>query len=348
MQTTLGDVARQAGVSLATASRVLSSSPRNVSPERRERVLEAAAQLNYVANANARALARAGSTMVGVLIHDIGDPYFTEIAQGILLASTKANRLALICNTYRSTQLELKYLTLLRAQRVEGLILAGGGLDDREYVRLVGEQIQAFVSAGGRIVYIGRHDFAGDLVLPDNIGGGRAVARLLHGLGHRQIGVIAGPRQLTTTTDRLQGFVNALRESGDDLPPDRIVYTDFSREQGAAAAFELLQRHPGLTALFALNDAMAIGALGALRQHGLSVPDDVSLVGFDDIQFAKDQAPPLTTVVVPMAEMGEKAMTLLLNPPETTDLRTVFIPTRVVERGSTAPVRPGTRRVDSR
>ena len=335
---TLADVAQKAGVSLATASRALSGGSRQVGPELRERVLEAAAVLQYVPNAHARALVQQGVAMVGVIVHDIGDPYFAEIARGILNVATAAHRLVMICNTYRDAEQELQYLTLLREHRVDGLILAGGGLDDRDYVRAVGAQIDPFVAAGGRVVYIGRHHFAGDAVLPDNVGGARAVGQLLCRLGHREIGVVAGPRQLTTTTDRLQGFLSALGEFDVRIPSDRIIYTDFSREAGAAAATALLDRHPKLTAVFSLNDVMAIGALVELRQRGIRVPEDISLVGFDDINFASDLTPALTTVNVPMAELGERAMTLCLDS-ENAEVRTEYLPTRLVERASTAAPR---------
>lgn len=336
MAVTLSDVARRAGVSIATASRVLNSSPYGVKPELRDRVLVAAQALNYLPNAHAQALARTQSQLVGVLLHEVSDPYFAEITSGIQQVATAEGRLVMLCNTYQEPERELAYARTLIAHRAEAIILAGGGIEDPAYCHRLAAQLIQFTQAGGRVVMIGRHHVPGDAVLPDNLGGGRAAARALAEMGHRRIGVISGPRLTTTMRDRLDGFRNGLREAGVTLPHDLVVEAHLSREGGAKAVRELLVRRPDLTAIFALNDLIAIGALAALRDLGLSVPGRISVMGFDDMPSAQDVTPALSTVRIPMVEMGRRALALALAPRQP-GLSVVPIPTAVVLRGTTGP-----------
>lgn len=335
MSATLTDVARRAGVSLATASRVLSDSSYGVKADLRERVLAAAAALHYVPNAHAQALARSSTSTVGVIVHDVSDPYFSEITRGIQRVASTADRLAMICNTYGDLERELAYVRLLHAHRVEALVLAGSGWNDRAFTQRLAAQLDAFTEAGGRLVLIGRHHVAGDAVMPDNVGGARAMAQALIELGHREIGVITGPPLLTTTRDRLDGVRGALAEAGLTIPASQIVESDFSRDGGATAALELLDRAPQLTAIFALNDTMAVGTLAALRERGIAVPGTVSVAGFDDIGMTRDTMPTLSTVHVPMVEMGARAMELALTAHDG-QWRVEHFPTRLVLRDSTA------------
>jgi LacI family transcriptional regulator len=299
-------------------------------------VVAAAHELHYVPNAHAQALVRERSAIVGVIVHDVSDPYFAELTRGIQLSASAARRLVMICNSYREPERELEYVRLLHAQRVEALILAGSGLDDRAYSQALAAQIQAFTASGGHAAFIGRHAIPGSAVIPDNAGGARALARLLVELGHCQIGVISGPHLLTATHDRLSGFRRGLHELGLELPANRVAPGDFSRDGGRRATLDLLDRHPCITALFALNDVMAIGALAALRERGICVPQQVSVVGFDDIPIAADVTPTLTTVHVPMVELGERAVQLALAPPRP-PFEIEYLPTEVVLRASTGP-----------
>jgi LacI family transcriptional regulator len=164
------------------------------------------------------------------------------------------------------------------------------------------------------------------------------VGRLLAELGHRRIGVIGGPPLVTTSRDRLDGFRSGLRDYGISLAPEQIAACDFTRDGGRRAAGQLIERDPELTAIFALNDPMAVGALAALRERGVAVPDQISVVGFDDIPLAADITPALTTVRVPMIEMGARAMTLALEPSDA-ELRVEHLPTEVIVRASSGPRR---------
>lgn len=340
MTPTLADVARMAGVSVATASRVISGSSYGVSEQLRERVMRAVSDLKYVPNAHAQALVGAASSTVGVIVGDMSDPYFAEVTRGIQRIASRAGRLVMICNSFRDPERELAYLRLLHAQRVEAIIMAGGGVDDRAYSQKLASQIDAFTAVGGRVTFISRHHIVGDAILPDNVGGGRAIGRTLVELGHRRIGIISAPEHLTTTRDRMDGFKTALAEAGVTVAPNAIVQGDFSRDSGAEAAARLLEQAPDITAIFALNDAMAIGALGVLRSRGIAVPEQISVVGFDDIPSARDVTPALTTVELPMSELGARAMELALSQ-QGSAIRVEHVPTRVVLRASTAPPRDG-------
>jgi LacI family transcriptional regulator len=311
---TLSDVARHAGVSLATASRVLSRSAHNVTSELTDRVLAAAAELRYVPNAHAQALARASNSVVGMIVHDVSDPYFSEVARGVLRVAGDAGRLVMICNTYRDGDKELEYLALLRAHRVESLVIAGSGRDDEAFVSAMTDVLEGFTAHGGRVSFIGRHPVVGNGVRPDNRGGAYALASAFLERGHRQFAVITGPRYLTSTNDRLDGFRAALADAGVALDDDCIVESDFTRDGGAQAALHVAEDLPSTTAVFAMNDAMAIGALSTFKRLGVSVPDDVSLAGFNGDPATQDVTPTITTVRVPLADIGANAMALALEP----------------------------------
>lgn len=334
MTATLAEVAERAGVSLATASRVLNGSKRSVKEDLRQRVLEAANALSYVPNAQAQALVRANTQLVGVIVHDVSDPYFSEIMRGIQSVASERGRLVTICNSYRDPLREIEYVRLLHAQRVEALVLSGSGLEEHEYSRAMARQIETFIASGGRVVFIGRHQIVGDAVVPDNLGGARALAELFYQLGHRAIGVIGGPALLTTSRDRLDSFRLSLEEHGITIEPNMIVNGDFSRDGGAKAALTLVERNPQLSAIFTLNDVMAVGALSALRSRGIRVPEDISVAGFGDIPLAADVTPALTTVHVPMLQMGMCAMELALQQKAITTIK--HFPTEVIVRASTA------------
>ncbi len=310
---TLADVARRARVSPSTASRVINGSAKHVAEELRVRVLRAVEELRYVPNAHAQSLARPKRNAVGVIVHDVSDPYFSEITRGLQRVATDHGRLTVICNSYRDPVRELEYVELLRAQQVAAIVLAGSGYHDTRFTRDFNAKLRAYEQTGGRVAVIGRHEMVGDAVVPANEDGAYLLGTEIFGLGHRRVGVIAGPRVLTTTTDRLAGVRRAARETGRQLPARRIVYGDFSRDGGVAATEELLAVEPGLTAILALNDSMAVGALAALRERGIAVPGDMSVAGFDDVPVARDVIPALTTVRLPLVEMGIRAMNLALS-----------------------------------
>lgn len=328
---TLADVARRAGVSTATASRIINGSSKPVAEELRARVLAAVAELRYVPNAHAQMLARNNRNAVGVLVHDVSDPYFAEITRGLQRVATAHGRLVIICNTFREPARELEYIDLLHAHQVAAIVLAGSGYLSSDAEAELHDRMLSFEATGGRIAVIGRHAHSSDAVLPDNEEGGYLAGSHLFELGHVAVGVIAGPAALTTTADRLAGLRRAADAHGRTL---RVVHSDFTRDGGAAAAAGLLAVDPTLTAVAALNDSMAVGALAAMRDANRLL----SVVGFDDMPIARDVTPALTSVRLPLTELGERAMELALNPPAPdTPPRTEHIPAKLIRRDSTWP-----------
>ncbi len=332
---TIGDVARLAGTSEATVSRALRGS-RRVGEELRRSVVQAAEALDYTPNPHAQALARSVDAAIGVVVHDTGDPYFVEILRGILDPAERSGRMVMVCDTRRDPDLEFAYVRHFRTQRVQALLLAGSGFEDRAFGAQMTSEISAFERSGARVALIGRHHILGDSVIPDNEDGAYQMARALLDLGHSRIGVISGPPSLTTTQDRLAGIRRAFAESG--IERELIRSGDFTRDRGAAATDELLAADPAITAIFSLNDMMAIGALSVARSRGLRVPEDISIAGFDDIPIAADLWPALSTVRVPMVEMGVRALQLALGP-HSTNVQVVRLPTELVLRQSTGPPR---------
>ncbi len=320
---TLQQVATLAGVSLATASRVLhGSGGRRVDPSLTSRVVDAAAQLRYVAHAPAQSLARSRSTMVGLLVHDIADPYFAAIAAGAMRIAREHDLMVLVANTFRDPELERDYVARLRAQRARAVLLAGSAFNDFSMT----EELTAFAESGGRVAAIGGHGTGFDTVALDNFGGAQQVASHLLALGHRRIGVISGPSTLATSQSRLDGFESVTK-------PVVVVESDFTREGGRAAALTLLRGSDDVTAIFAHNDLMAVGALVALRELGR---EGVSVVGFDDLPVAVDVTPALTTVRLDLDGIGASAMELVLS--DQPAGRSVAAEAKLVVRESTAPV----------
>jgi LacI family transcriptional regulator len=309
----LVEVAAGAGVSLATASRALSGRD-GVSAEVADRVREVARDLGYAANPHARTLAGGLTSTLGLIVHEIGDPYFSEIARGVLGAAGDVGLMVQICHSGRDPEKELSQIRTLIAQRVRIIIVAGSGYTDPPLQAESREALAAFQAAGGRVAVIGRHFVGADAVRPDNEAAGRAVAGHVLSLGHRAIAVTTGPLRLTTVVDRLAGVAAALEREGLSLSDVPVVETDFTRDGGQAAAEQILREHPEVTAIVALNDAMAIGVLSALRSAGVPVPDSISVAGVDDVPVAADLAPSLTTVRLPMAQMGEWALAMALKP----------------------------------
>jgi LacI family transcriptional regulator len=339
---TLRDVADRAGVSTATASRVLNGSDRVVKPHLAARVMEAAVELRYVSNGPAQALARSTTSTVGLIVHDVDDPYFSSIASGAMRVATRHRMLTMLASTFREPGHEVEYVRRFRAQRVRGLLLTGSGrVDDDGELRAA---LEEFADEGGRTALVSEHELPYDTVIPANTRGATQVARLLHDLGHTEVGVIGGPPELRTVQDRLRGFRETWAALGGTWDDTLLAHGDFSRAGGYSATLDLFERHPSTTAVFAVNDLMAVGTLAALTNElGRRVPQDVSVVGFDDLWFTADLAPSLTTVRLPLDAMGARAMEVVLDAPAASPRRLHF-PAEVIVRGSTGPVSGRARR----
>ncbi|MEU6484791.1 LacI family DNA-binding transcriptional regulator [Streptomyces sp. NPDC046887] len=325
MTVTLADVAARARVSPATVSRVLNGNY-PVATATRERVMRAVDELDYVVNGPASSLAAATSDLVGVLVNDIADPFFGIIAGAVQSAMGPAGgggavgggeKLAVVCNTGGSPERELTYLTLLQRQRAAAVVLTGGAVDDPGHGTAVAAKLARLTAAGTRVVLCGRPPLpaaaegTGAVLATltfDNEGGARRLTEHLLSLGHRRLGYVAGPVERTTTRQRLEGHRAAMTAAGLNTDLDRLtVHGPYDRRSGYEAACELLRREPGLTALVAANDTVALGVCAALRDRGLRIPDDVSVAGFDDLPFSVDAVPSLTTVRLPLHEAGARA-----------------------------------------
>ena len=356
---TLQDVANRAGVSLTTASRVVNEGARRVGPRLAERVNRAVAELGYTANLQARAVATGQSTMIGVVVHDIADPYFSSIAGGLIEAAAARHLLVCISSTSATEAAEREYVALMRAQRARAVILIGSRSDDARAREALRAEIAAFTRSGGRAVAVGQDLLGVDTILPENAAGAEALARAMVALGHRRFAVLAGPRGLLTARDRLDGFRAGLAAWSVPLEATRIVHGPFTRDGGYEAMSAVLAAASsgGLPdCVFAVTDVMAVGALARLRAGGLQVPADIALAGFDDILTLRDVYPPLTTVRLPLKRMGEMAAGLVLAeaPAAASDLgivasadmaadqqpRVIPVPGEVILRESTLPRPP--------
>ena len=331
------DVARLAGVSTATVSRVVSAAPYAVSPATRARVLDAARTLDYVPNALAQGLNKSYSPVVGVIVHDITDPYFAEVVRGVEDAASVGGFLVVTCSSDRIAERELSYVRLLRSMRAATLIFAGSGLADPVLNTQVGKHISAMRAYGAAVVHLSPHAEGDADIGVDNAAGIAGMVAAMVELGHRRIGFLAGPTSLYVSHQRLDGYRRGLAEAGIPYDERLVISTGFNREGGALGIDALLAGEASFTAVCAANDLLALGAMQRLADLGIDVPGGVSVAGFDDIATAAIATPGLSTVRLPLHEIGRRAFgyaeqVLAGGAPE----REV-LPTELVLRGSTAP-----------
>jgi LacI family transcriptional regulator len=332
-QATLADVATLAGVSLATASRALNPARGNaVGPELRARVRAAAAELSYAPNAHAQAM-RSPVSSAGLIVHDIADPVAAAIASGVLAAAADQGLIVTIGASGSDPEAEVRLVETLRRQRARGIILAGSRFTDPPAQRWLADEVSAIRAGGGRVVTIGQPSPGSSAVVVDDVGGAADLARALWSLGYRRFAVLAGPEFLVTSEGRVTGFRDALTALGGALPGENVLASQVSRDGGYAAVRDLLDHGVDVDCIFAVDDSMAMGAVAALRESGLRVPDDVAVAGFGDIAALRDVVPGLTTVRLPLAEMGRTALHLAFD--SRTDPRREHVVGTVVIRDST-------------
>jgi LacI family transcriptional regulator len=270
----------------------------------------------------------------------VSDPYFAVIARGIMRVAGDNGLLVMLASTFRDADREVAYVSMLRAQRAPAILLIGSGFEDRTWERALAAELNPYLSGGGRVAVVSRHrSLKVDSVLPENRSGAAELAKALLEMGHRRFAILAGPRALTTVADRIAGFRAALAGAGVQLSEEDIVEAAFTRDGGYAAMTSLLDRGLRATCVFAVTDVMAIGAVSALRDKGLSVPADVSVAGFDDIPIVRDLVPALTTVSLPLEHIGELAMEMALRD-SGRRRRILRVAGEVVIRASTGKVRP--------
>ncbi|HEX6483204.1 MAG TPA: LacI family DNA-binding transcriptional regulator [Ktedonobacteraceae bacterium] len=334
------DVAERAGVSLATASRVMSNSSYPVNVATRQKVLDAAAALGYTPNSLARSLRAQRSKLIAVLVGDNVDPYFAEITRGVEEVANEQGYLTIICNTDRNPIKELHYLRTLRDYRADGIIFAGSGLNNAEHAEQIEKIVAEMRGRGAAVITLSQHTLRVPSIQADNYGGGHDITTMLLEMGHRRIAFVAGPANLTVANVRMQGYMAALVEKGVAIDPNLIQIGNFDQASGERAAQNIAQMKPMQrpTAIFAANDEMAFGVMLELRQQGLQVPQDISVCGFGDIPMSRFVTPALTTVHIPLRQLGRNGANRLLailrqeEPPSSE-----IIPITIVQRASTMP-----------
>lgn len=333
---TLHDVAKAAGVSLATASRSLNGSERKVNDDYRKRVLEAAARLNYTPNLSAQAVAKGASSTVALLVSDIADPYFSSIAAGVIDAAEKRGLIVTMAVTGRSSDRELELVRTLRGQRPRVIILTGSRFDSQELQASLVAELQAFALTGGRVVVISQRQLPFSTVEIDNYRGARALANKLVEHGYRRFAALPGAPSLITSRDRLSGFADGLAEHGIAIHPDHVVRGEFTRDGGYDAAKRLVAAGiDDIQLVFAVNDVMAVGAMSAFREVGRVGDRAIAVAGYDDIPTAQDVTPPLTTVRIPLEELGHHAIELALSTAGNGTDDVITVDTTVILRAST-------------
>ena len=304
---TIHNVAERAGVSVATVSRVFN----NKGPMREEtfqRVLAVAERMRYVPHAAARSLSTRSTSTIGVILPELHGEFFSEVIRGIDV-SARSRGLHLIVSGSHSDREEMRAVLRAVRGRVDGLIMMSPDLDAATLLRDLPASVAVVLL---NAVVEGRSS-----VTIDNAGGARTVVRHLASLGHRRIAFVGGPANNGDAVQRRRGYRAAMRAAGAQNESSLEFSGNFTEESGYDAAKRIARRSPMPTAVFAANDAMAIGALSAFREEGVHVPDDLALAGFDDIPIARYLSPPLTSVKVPIADLGRRGLDLLLDPSNT-------------------------------
>jgi len=329
---TIREIARAAGVSIATVSRVINGRP-DVSPQTREVVLRVVREHGFSTNRNARALSGGRTGLVGVTLPILEAAYFAVIVSGTAEALYEHDMRIVLCPTLHQHEREVTLLDRLMHGTTDGAVLMLPEESNAE-LRALQETGYPFVVVDPRV----QLDQGIPAVSAANASGARAVVEHLLSLGHRRIGAILGPADWMATTERLNGYRSALAAAGVLVARDLVVESDFSIESGEAAAASLLDLPERPTAIFGFNDNVAIGALRAAEARGLTVPDDLSVVGFDDSEQSGLVTPALTTVRQPLAEMGRMAVSLLLRllDHQRVEAMNIELATRLVVRESTA------------
>lgn len=329
------DVATRAGVSVATVSRVLNQNPR-VKPHLRERILQAIAELDYQPSGIARNMRSQSVRVIGLIITDIQNPFFTALVRAVEDIAHQNQYTVLLGNSDEDVQKEELYIKVLSRERVAGVIIVPTGKDCYTTLR----NLRIHMVVADRKV----PGLVSDSVTIDNVGGAYQAATHLISLGHRRIGLVSAPLSVSVGLERRQGYEKALREQGLEVDETLIRTGDLRQSGGYQAALELLRLAPRPTAIFAVNNLMTLGTFQAILESGLRIPDDISLIGFDDMLWFPLLTPPLTTVRQPTYQIGAEAARLLfrrLREGTEKPIETIVLKPELIIRGSTAPPQPG-------
>jgi LacI family transcriptional regulator, galactose operon repressor len=334
---TIYDVARLAGVSTATVSRALNDTGQ-IAPATRQAIAAAVEQLGYSPNPIARSLVTNSTQTIALLLPDITNPFYAALVHGIQDYALSRDHTMLLCTTESDPEREEQYLNLLRSKRVDGALVDG--------LVLPPDRIARFVRDGFPIVCLDRDIDSSSipLVQVDNRLGGRLAVEHLLSLGHERIAHVTGARELRISEERLAGYLDALAAAGIEADNRLVGDGRFTEDGGYEATRELLESQAGFTAVFAGNDLSAIGVVNAIARSGRSVPDDISVVGFDDLRLAAYMSPPLTTIRQPATEIARLATEILMDlthGKEVSQMRHLLEPSLVVRDSTARPPRDG-------
>jgi len=335
-ETSLRDVARLAGVSPSTASRVVSGSDHPVSAESRARVLDAAQRLRFQPNRLARALATARSQTIGVIVHDVADPYFAQIIRGLEDVIGDHDHALFVASSDRDPVTELACLRAFQSHQVDAIVLAASGIAEPEHLDAVADLFDHFVNRGGFVVSLSENPYPSPGIRIDNHGVAATATRHLIELGHRRIAYLTGPSELFVSRVRLEGYRSALGAAGIEFDPGLVFDGGFTLDGGRKAIGQL-PKADGVTGIVGAIDLMAVGAIRGLVDHGLRVPEDMSVIGIDDINFTEYAPVPLTSVHVPLTELGRMGGRLVMTLLQGGEPESDVIPHRLIERESTGP-----------
>ncbi len=341
MRISIKDVAKAAGVSHSTVSRALSDNP-VIAQATRSRIHRIAQKMGYAPNAIARGLVTRRTQAIGVIVTTIEDPFAAEVVRGIEEVAADHHYRVFLGTSHNDPVREVNFVRALREWRVAGVIVASSrvGALYQSLLKEIGAPIVLInnqKAQKARSTPRGSKSEVIHSVAVDDRNGGALATRHLIDLGHRVIAYLGGPRDHAASRSRLAGYRRALRQAGIAYDPSRVLFGS-GRADAGELALEFFARSPAPTAIFCYNDMTAIGALSALKRRGLRVPDDVSLVGFDDIPFARYVDPPLTTIHQPKDEMGRLAMRMLLDLVDGNPVANVTVPGKLIERASTRPI----------
>lgn len=334
MTVTMKDIAKKTGLSIATVSRVINKTG-YVKEETREIIMKTIKELNYTPSAVARSLCKKETNIIGVVIPDINNPFFGEVIKGISSVADEENLNIILCDTDEKIEKELKSLELLKEQRIKGIIITP--TSDKN--KFSSEYLCILESLGIPIVLIDRDvkhsNFDG--VFLNSIKGACEGTEALIKAGHKKIAIIGGPSTSKPGRDRLRGYKKALMMNGIDINEDYIFYGDFKLESGYKIAKQILEMKDRPTAIFVCNNMMNLGCIKALNEKGVRIPDDMALIGFDEVEMLDIFGVKISVISRPTTEMGRVAMEILrdkLNNNDDSQIKRIILTPKLILKGS--------------
>lgn len=334
MKLTISDIAKKAGVSRSTVSRVLTNNP-NVNDETRAKIKSVIEESEYQPSSIARGLSLGRVNIIALIIEDIRNPFYSELTWVIERILSKNGYIVVLCDTEYNPEKEILYLKTAKQYGFAGVVMISA-MESSSLISILG-------SIDCPVVLLNRYlkAFEGDVVVTDNFQGGYLATRHLIELGHNKIGMLTGPLDFSTHSDRHRGYKSALEAFNIDYREEYVVQSDLKMQGGYEYGLSLLEMGKNRpTAVFASNDLMAIGIMEAFKKNGLSVPEGLSIIGFDDIPIASTVGINLTTIRHPYNEIGEKAVELILtkiNRKDEQNKKVIFSP-KLIIRGSTSQI----------